>query len=69
MVGLELTFRKKFAKDLGVCLESARGESRRTIEVLFEMSALVKVTAGSRLGVATPVTAGVRLVVPFRRVP
>ena len=68
MVGLELSLWKEFAKDLGVGLELARGESRRRTEVLVEVSALVKVTAGSRLGVATAVTAVGRLVVGLRRV-
>ena len=65
---MELSLRKEFAKDLVVSLELARGESWRRIEVLVEVSALVKVTAGSRLGVATAVTAVGRLVVGLRRV-
>ena len=47
-----------------VGLELARAESWRRIEV----PAFVKVTAGSRLGVATPVTAGGRLRLGLRRV-
>lgn len=47
----ELALRKEFAKDLGVSLELDRGESRRRIDVLVEVSALVNVTAGG-LGLA-----------------
>ena len=61
---MELSLRKEFAKDLGVGLELASGESRRRMKV----SVLVRVTASSRLGVATAVTTSSRLGLRLRRV-
>ena len=68
MVGLELALRRGLAKELGDGLELVCGESRRMIEVLVEVSPLVKFTAGSRLGVTTAVTTGGRLGAVLQRV-
>ena len=55
MLGLALALRKYFAKVLSVGLELASEEIRRRIEVLVQVTALRRDTAGSRLGVGTAI--------------